>query len=106
MPDVPPAHTLEELATPPPQSALGDLGLVMGGGGARAAYQVGFLRSLARRHPGFRAPYITGVSAGAINAALLAAAILANDDADVAAALDRFRQNQTSKILADNDPST
>jgi len=44
--------------------------------------------------------------AGAINAALLAAAILANDDADVAAALDRFRQNQTNKVLADSDPST
>jgi NTE family protein len=50
----------------------GNLGLVMGGGGARAAYQVGFLRSLARRFPELRIPYITGVSAGAINAALLA----------------------------------
>lgn len=50
----------------------GDLGLVMGGGGARAAYQVGFLRHLARSHPGLHVPYITGVSAGAINAALLA----------------------------------
>jgi NTE family protein len=44
----------------------------MGGGGARAAYQVGFLRTLARRHPDLAAPYITGVSAGAINAAMLA----------------------------------
>jgi NTE family protein len=49
-----------------------DLGLVMGGGGARAAYQVGFLRCLARRFPELHVPYITGVSAGAINAALLA----------------------------------
>lgn len=49
-----------------------DLGLVMGGGGARAAYQVGFLRCLARRFPELRVPYITGVSAGAINAAHLA----------------------------------
>jgi NTE family protein len=48
------------------------LGLVMGGGGARAAYQVGFLRSLAKRFPDLRIPYITGVSAGAINTALLA----------------------------------
>lgn len=53
-------------------SPPGDLGLVMGGGGARAAYQVGFLRSLARRHPQLEIPYITGVSAGAINAAHLA----------------------------------
>ncbi len=44
--------------------------------------------------------------AGAINAALLAAAILANDDGDVASALDRFRQAQTDKVLADPDPST
>ena len=48
------------------------LGLVMGGGGARAAYQVGFLRFVAERFPELRFPYITGVSAGAINAALLA----------------------------------
>lgn len=45
----------------------------MGGGGARAAYQVGFLRSLARQYPNLEIPYITGVSAGAINAAHLAA---------------------------------
>ena len=49
-----------------------DLGLVMGGGGARAAYQVGFLRFVAQRFPELGVPYITGVSAGAINAALLA----------------------------------
>jgi len=42
--------------------------------------------------------------AGAINAALLAAAIVANDDADVADALDRFRQAQTDKVLANPDP--
>ncbi|MDH3352116.1 MAG: AIR carboxylase family protein, partial [Gammaproteobacteria bacterium] len=43
--------------------------------------------------------------AGAINAALFAAAILANEDAEVATALDRYRQNQTDKVLADGDPS-
>ena len=42
--------------------------------------------------------------AGAINAALLAAAILAIDDERVASALDLYRQNQTDKILADPDP--
>lgn len=56
-------------ATPP---GAGELGLVMGGGGARAAYQVGFLCSLARRFPELRIPIVTGVSAGAINAAHLA----------------------------------
>jgi len=43
--------------------------------------------------------------AGAVNAALLAAAMLANDDAKVAAALEQFRQNQTEKVLGDNDPT-
>ena len=49
------------------------LGLVMTGGGARAAYQVGFLRCLARHYPELRIPILTGVSAGAINVAHLAA---------------------------------
>jgi len=44
----------------------------MGGGGARAAYQIGFLRFLAREFPELKIPIITGVSAGAINAAHLA----------------------------------
>ena len=49
-----------------------DLALVLGGGGARAAYQVGFLRVLARELPGTLPGILTGVSAGAINAAYLA----------------------------------
>jgi len=43
--------------------------------------------------------------AGAINAALLAAAIIANENPTVATALDKFRQNQTAKVLSDSDPS-
>ena len=43
--------------------------------------------------------------AGASNAALLAAAIIANHVPAVAAALDQYRQNQTRKVLADPDPS-
>jgi len=54
-------------------SGGGPLALVMGGGGARAAYQVGFLRALARAEPRLEVPIITGVSAGGINAAHLAA---------------------------------
>ena len=46
--------------------------LVLTGGGARAAYQIGFLRCLARNMPAGRFQIITGVSAGAINAAFLA----------------------------------
>jgi 5-(carboxyamino)imidazole ribonucleotide mutase len=43
--------------------------------------------------------------AGAINAALLAAAILANDDAAVATALEKFRERQTEDVLANGDPT-
>ncbi|MEO0973094.1 MAG: 5-(carboxyamino)imidazole ribonucleotide mutase [Pseudomonadota bacterium] len=43
--------------------------------------------------------------AGAANAALLAAAILANDDARVHDALVEFRRQQTERVLADPDPS-
>jgi NTE family protein len=50
-----------------------DLAIVLFGGGARAAYQVGLLRWLAAHHPELRFPIITGVSAGAINATYLAA---------------------------------
>ncbi len=42
--------------------------------------------------------------AGAINAALFAAAIVANEDAAVAEALDRYRRSQTDAVLADPDP--
>ncbi len=51
----------------------GLLAFVMGGGGARSAYQAGVLRYLSRRFPDLEIPIITGVSAGAINAAHLAA---------------------------------
>jgi NTE family protein len=46
--------------------------LVLTGGGARAAYQVGVLRCLARHLPKDSFDVITGVSAGAINAAFVA----------------------------------
>ena len=49
-----------------------DLALVLSGGGARAAYQVGFLRHLASRHPDFAPGILTGVSAGGIIAMHLA----------------------------------
>lgn len=43
-------------------------------------------------------------SAGAANAALFAAAILANKYPPIAAALDAFRRAQTSAVMADPDP--
>lgn len=49
-----------------------EVAIVLSGGGARAAYQVGLLRCLAELAPDYRFPIITGVSAGAVNAAFLA----------------------------------
>jgi NTE family protein len=69
---MPPLEPLEALPDASSSPGPADLGIVMTGGGARAAYQVGFLRCLARLYPELRIPYVTGVSAGAINAALLA----------------------------------
>ena len=44
--------------------------------------------------------------AGAINAALLAAAILGTEDPDVRDALDTFRQTQTQAVLDQPDPAS
>jgi NTE family protein len=52
---------------------FGDVGVVLAGGGARAAYQVGVLQAVAERLPDLRIPIVSGVSAGAISAAFLAA---------------------------------
>lgn len=51
----------------------GELGIMLTGGGARAAYQVGLLRGIARHFPSLDFDIVTGVSAGAINAMFLAA---------------------------------
>ena len=59
-----------------PATQSGDaLGLVLTGGGARAAYQVGVLRAIAallQRGAPSPFPIICGTSAGAINAAAVA----------------------------------
>lgn len=68
-----PEHPTKDSApTAPTSSTSGPLGVVLGGGGARAAYQVGVLRYIARRFPELDLPVVTGVSAGAINAAHIA----------------------------------
>ena len=56
-----------------PEHPRGDLAVMLTGGGARAAYQVGVIKGLARHFPNLRFQIITGVSAGAINAIFLAA---------------------------------
>ncbi|HEY4955421.1 MAG TPA: patatin-like phospholipase family protein, partial [Gemmatimonadaceae bacterium] len=50
----------------------GATALVLGGGGARGAYQAGVIRGLARRYPDIEFPILTGISAGAISTAFLA----------------------------------
>jgi len=62
-------HLVPEL----PGDAKGDLAVMLTGGGARAAYQVGLLKGIAHHFPDLRIEIITGVSAGAINAVYLAA---------------------------------
>lgn len=49
------------------------LALVLSGGGARGAYQVGLLAGLAERLPGLEFPILSGMSVGAINTFYLAA---------------------------------
>ena len=64
---------MSKSTTKPPSGRRTErLALVLTGGGARAAYQIGFLRCLAQNMPTERFDIITGVSAGAINAAFLA----------------------------------
>lgn len=53
--------------------AKNDVAVMLTGGGARAAYQVGLLRGIGRHFPDMQFQIIVGVSAGAINAAYLAA---------------------------------
>jgi NTE family protein len=48
------------------------LALMLGGGGARGAYQAGVLKGLAQKFPNLRFPIMTGISAGAVNTIHLA----------------------------------
>lgn len=64
----------------------GELGVVLTGGGALAAYQVGVLRGICRSYPDFRMPILTAVSAGAINAAFIA-----SHDDSVPATIEKLR---------------
>lgn len=62
------------------------------------------LLSIAQMPAGIPVGTLAIGKAGAVNAALLAAAILANEDQDVAATLDEYRRSQTEAVLADDDP--
>jgi NTE family protein len=56
----------------PPEEDRGDLAVMLTGGGARAAYQAGLLRGIAKHFPNLQFDIVTGVSAGALNAIVLA----------------------------------
>lgn len=58
--------------TTPEAPVRDSVAVALTGGGARAAYQVGLLRCVAEIAPDYRFPIITGISAGAVNAAYLA----------------------------------
>ena len=58
--------------TPITSEPGGDLAVMLTGGGARAAYQVGLIKGLAKHFPDLKFQIVTGVSAGAINAVCLA----------------------------------
>jgi NTE family protein len=64
---------MSEIVSSPSVPPLGDqVALVLSGGGARGAYQVGLLRYLRRAFPDFCFDIICGTSAGGINGAYLA----------------------------------
>ncbi len=70
----------------------------------KALSGVDSLLSIAQMPSGIPVATFAIGAAGARNAALFAAAILANDDADVRAALDAFRSEQTAAVLDKPDP--
>jgi 5-(carboxyamino)imidazole ribonucleotide mutase len=73
---------------------------------SRALNGIDSLLSIAQMPAGVPVGTLAIGRAGAVNAALLAAAMLANNDESVAAALDEFRNNQTDRVLGDSDPRT
>jgi 5-(carboxyamino)imidazole ribonucleotide mutase len=72
---------------------------------SKALNGIDSLLSIAQMPAGIPVGTMAIGKAGAINAALLAAAVLANDDSDVAAALEKYRRDQTDKVLGDSDPT-
>jgi 5-(carboxyamino)imidazole ribonucleotide mutase len=72
---------------------------------SKALNGIDSLLSIAQMPAGIPVGTLAIGRAGAINAALLAAAILSTADADVAAALERFRSEQTEDVLAHPDPA-
>jgi 5-(carboxyamino)imidazole ribonucleotide mutase len=72
---------------------------------SKALSGIDSLLSIAQMPAGIPVGTLAIGRSGAINAALLAAAILSTSDASVAAALEQFRAAQTADVLANPDPS-
>jgi 5-(carboxyamino)imidazole ribonucleotide mutase len=72
---------------------------------SKALSGIDSLLSIAQMPAGIPVGTLAIGRAGAINAGLLAAAILSTSDATVAAALEQFRAEQTADVLANPDPS-
>jgi len=72
---------------------------------SKALNGIDSLLSIAQMPAGIPVGTLAIGRAGAINAALLAAAILSTSDKTVAAALEQFRAEQTADVLANPDPS-
>ncbi|GGY45279.1 patatin-like phospholipase family protein [Parvularcula lutaonensis] len=80
------------------------VGLVLSGGGARGAYQVGILKALAEALPGpLPFPVVTGVSVGAINAAVVAEG--ADDFQQGVARLERLWRSLSCAQVYRTDPA-
>ncbi|HSM09822.1 MAG TPA: patatin-like phospholipase family protein [Gemmatimonadota bacterium] len=86
------------------ETAPNHTALVLSGGGARGAYQVGVLRYIAERRPFARFPILTGVSAGAINASFLAGHPDAFGGA-VDALCERWLSLSTARVFRTDMPS-
>ena len=71
---------------------------------SKALSGIDSLLSIAQMPAGIPVGTLAIGRAGAVNAALLAAAILSTSDASVAAALEQFRAAQTADVLANPDP--
>jgi 5-(carboxyamino)imidazole ribonucleotide mutase len=90
LPGVAAAKTpLPVLGVPLPSPALGGMDALL---------------SIVQMPPGIPVGTLAIGKAGAINAALLAAAILALSDERIRAALDAYRAKQTATVLANTDP--
>jgi 5-(carboxyamino)imidazole ribonucleotide mutase len=72
---------------------------------SKALSGIDSLLSIAQMPAGIPVGTLAIGRAGAINAALLAAAILSTSDANVAASLEQYRAEQTADVLANPDPS-